>query len=110
MAVTSRSAPMPEAPLTKEEAGRSGNVPNIDAAFAPTHDEYARMRLVSMLRKHVILDMREDMRRDFYDRVQPQTAKTGKTAETWREIEKAMEPEASYRFYSSMRYNAQEMS
>ncbi len=94
---------MPEAPLA--------NVPNIDAAFAPTHDEFARMRLVSMLRKHVILDMREDMRRDFYEHVKPQTAaKTGTSPETWREIEKSMEPQPSYRFYSSMRYNAQEMS
>jgi SAM-dependent methyltransferase len=98
---------MPEAPLTKEEAAQ---LPNIDAVFTPTHDEYARMRLVSVLRKHVIVDMREDMRRDYEGRVKPKLAKANKAPQTWREIEKAMEREASYRFYSSVRYNAQEMS
>ena len=100
---------MPEAPLTKEERGV--HLPDIDAAFEPTQDEYNRMRLVSMLRKHVIVDMRNAMRDDYVGRVAPQVAKkTGQAPKTWREIEKAMEKEASYRFYSSIRYNAQEMS
>ncbi len=100
---------MPEAPLSKDEAGHG--VPSIDAVFTPTQDEYNRMRLVSMLRKHVMIDMRKDMRDDYEGRVAPKVAKkTGKAPQTWREIEKAMEAEASYRFYSSVRYNAQEMS
>lgn len=99
---------MPEAPLTRDDARSDAG---IDALFAPTHDEYARMRLVSVLRKHVILDMRDDMRADYETRVAPSiAARTGKAPDSWREIERAMEKEASYRFYSSIRYNAQEMS
>ncbi len=72
---------MPEAPLTKDEAGHG--LPNIDAAFTPTQDEYNRMRMVSMLRKHVMIDMRKDMRDDYEGRVAPQIAKkTGKPPQT----------------------------
>ena len=64
---------MPEAPLSKDEAGHG--VPSIDAVFTPTQDEYNRMRLVSMLRKHVMIDMRKDMRDDYEGRVAPKVAK-----------------------------------
>ena len=32
-------------------------VPNIEELFRPTHDERARQSLVSMLRKHAIIDL-----------------------------------------------------
>lgn len=82
---------------------------NIEQEFKPTHDERARQQFVSMLRKHAIIDMRQQLKRDFDSRVAPALERGGKPAQTWRDIQAAMETEPSYRFYSTLRYNAQEM-
>lgn len=84
-------------------------VPNIDELFTPTHDERARQSFVSMIRKLAIIDMRKAVQQDYEERVRPGLAAQGREPATWREIERAMETEASHRFYSSLRYNAQEM-
>ncbi len=83
--------------------------PNIEELVRPTHDERARQGFVSMLRKHAIIDLRQFMTNDYRDRIAPRMADRVKGPADWREIEGAMEREASYRFYSSIRYNAQEM-
>lgn len=83
--------------------------PNIDELFQPTHDERARQSFVSMIRKLAIIDMRRAVQEDYEERVRPALAAQGREPVTWREIERAMQTEASYRFYSALRYNAQEM-
>ena len=85
------------------------NTFNIEQCYQPTHDERARQQFVSMLRKHAIIDMRQEMRRDFDERVEPALKANNRTPQNWREVNAAMESQASYRFYSAMRYNAQEM-
>lgn len=82
---------------------------NIEALYRPTHDERARQRAVSVLRKHAIVDLREAMRADYETRVEPALASSGRQPGDWRAIEAAMQPRTAYRFYSSVRYNVQEM-
>jgi len=89
---------------------RRNSIRNIETAFQPTHDEWARQHFVSMLRKFAIVDMKAEMQADYEGRVRPSLAKQGKAPKDWREIERAMEKEPSYRFYSTIRYHAQEMS
>lgn len=84
-------------------------VPDIESAYRPTHDERARQGFVSMIRKHSIMDMREALHADYVGRVEPELTRKGTPPRDWRAIEKAMETQASFRFYSAVRYNAQEM-
>jgi SAM-dependent methyltransferase len=88
---------------------RHNAVRDIEDAFRPTHDEVARQGLVSALRKHAIVDMKAALQADYETRVQPRLADEGRIPKDWREIETAMETEPSYRFYSTIRYHAQEM-
>jgi ubiquinone/menaquinone biosynthesis C-methylase UbiE len=83
--------------------------PSIEALFQPDHDERARQRAVSMLRCHAIINMRRGMQADYEDRVKPALDGRGETPADWKEIDEIMQKEASYRFYSSTRYNVQEM-
>ncbi|MCP5327733.1 MAG: class I SAM-dependent methyltransferase [Sinobacteraceae bacterium] len=85
------------------------SLPNIEKLVRPNHDERARQGFVSMLRKHAIIDMRRALKDDYQTRVEPALASRGQRPTDWRGIEAAMQPEPSYRFYSSLRYNAQEM-
>jgi ubiquinone/menaquinone biosynthesis C-methylase UbiE len=82
---------------------------DIDAQFAPTHDERARQSFVSTIRKHAIIDMRRAMENDWFQRVEPGLKARGQAVDSWRDVQAAMETESLYRFYSSLRYNAQEM-
>ena len=83
---------------------------DIETLYRPTHDERARQQFVSTLRKHAIVDLRNTMKRDWESRVEPSLKARGEAPEDWRGIERAMEKEDSFRFYSAVRYNAQEMS
>jgi ubiquinone/menaquinone biosynthesis C-methylase UbiE len=85
-------------------------VTDIETLFRPTHDERARQQFVSTLRKHAIVDLRNMMKRDWEGRVEPALESRGEAPQEWRGIERAMEKEDSFRFYSAVRYNAQEMS
>ncbi|MGA0085620.1 MAG: class I SAM-dependent methyltransferase [Gammaproteobacteria bacterium] len=84
-------------------------VPNIEELFRPTHDERARQSLVSMLRKHAIIDLRAKVRSEYEDKVAPELSARGQTVKDWRDIESAMADDPVHRIYSSLRYNAQEM-
>jgi ubiquinone/menaquinone biosynthesis C-methylase UbiE len=90
-------------------ATQAKQVPDIERLFEPTHDERARQSFVSMLRKHAIVDMRQAVKRDYDTRIAPKLEADGAPPPDWRAIENAMEKEESHRFYSSIRYNAQEM-
>jgi SAM-dependent methyltransferase len=84
-------------------------VPDIERLVRCTHDERARQGFVSMLRKHAIIDLRRRMAEDYAANVQPGMASGVGAEPGWRDIESAMSQRASWRFYSSIRYNAQEM-
>jgi SAM-dependent methyltransferase len=96
--------------MADDAALRRNTVRNIEDAFRPTHDEVARQGLVSALRKHAIVDMKAALQADYENRVQPKLAAEGRAPKSWREIETAMETEPSFRFYSTVRYHAQEMA
>ena len=85
-------------------------VTDIETLYRPTHDERARQQFVSTLRKHAIVDLRNMMKRDWESRVEPGLQARGAAPADWRGIEQAMAKEESFRFYSAVRYNAQEMS
>jgi len=76
----------------------------------PTANEVARQRFVSALRKAVMVDLSGDMRRTYAEKVEPaiKAANGGKPVRS-QEIRAAMTDEPIYKFYSSLRYNAQEM-
>jgi len=86
-------------------------LPSIDAIPKATHDETTRQKYVAFLRKYVMVDLQTGMR-DIYDNaVEPAyTAKNGQAPEDAHAIRKAMRPVTYYRIWSSLRYNAQEMT
>lgn len=81
-------------------------VADIEQVTRPTHDEIARQRFCSTLRRHAIQDFAEALEEDYRTHVAPGMPAP---AQGWRDIHRAMKGEASYRFYSTLRYNAQEM-
>ena len=83
------------------------SIPDIEALAIATHDEVGRQRFASALRRHAIQDMAVALESDYRERVAP--ARSDENFVTARAIDAAMTREASYRFYSSVRYNAQEM-
>lgn len=82
---------------------------DIERQFKPTHDERARQSLISSLRKHAIVDLRGELQRRYQEDVLPKLEDAGAAPKDWREIEQAMLEDPIYRFYSTTRYNAQEM-
>ena len=83
---------------------------DIDSLVDPTHDELARQGFVSRLRKHIMKDVADDMR-DAYDvKVKPAfLCEYGREPNSGEEVRDAIEDNLTYRIWSSLRYNAQEM-
>jgi len=95
----------------EEKASGEAGLPAIDAIPVSTHDEVARQKYVSFLRKFVMADLAGDMREVYDSSVAPRVrSETGEDAKDAREVRKAMEQVNFYRTWSSMRYNAQEMT
>jgi SAM-dependent methyltransferase len=82
----------------------------IDSLIRQTHDEYARSRTIAVLHNHAMMNLRFDVR-DVYERsVAPVFEKIhGRPAKDGHEIAEAMQDNSFFRFYSAIRYNAQEM-
>ncbi|WEK01184.1 MAG: class I SAM-dependent methyltransferase [Candidatus Sphingomonas phytovorans] len=80
-------------------------VADIESVTQPTHDEIARQRFCSTLRRHAIQDFVGALESDYHNRVAPRLP----APNDWHDIDRAMKNEPSYRFYSTLRYNAQEM-
>lgn len=96
------------APLDNQTATDLRSIDNVPQA---THDETARQGYVSMLRKHIMADMAKDMRTSFDQSVQPGFKKAhGRAPKDGREVRRAMLTDPHFRFYSSLRYNAQELT
>lgn len=88
---------------------RNSAIPDIEALARPTLEERGRQRFCSALRRFAIQDMSERLRADFEERVKPAAVSAGIRFDDDESIDAAMRGEASYRFYSTLRYNAQEM-
>src|ERR1700679_3490106 len=83
---------------------------DIDTVAIPTENELARQKFVSTLRKAALVDIGGAMKRTYETGVEPAFEKAhGHKPVHARDIRDAMEDESIYRFYSSLRYNAQEM-
>ncbi len=81
-----------------------------DLKIQPTRDEQARQRFVSSMRSYVLHDLANGMRTVYEKKVEPNFVREhGREPEDGPEVHKALKNETMFRFYSSMRCNAQEM-
>ena len=97
--------------VTKPETGRTEAVSDIDALFNPTIDEIARQRFVSALRKHVLVDKAAEMKASFETTVKPAIQRTDAAfPRNHGEIRDAMLSDMTYRVFSALRLNAQQMT
>jgi SAM-dependent methyltransferase len=98
---------MPEAPLNPLDAA---DTPDLDALFAPTHDEIARTRYVMALLHHAMMNLRYQVWDEYKAAVEPQMLKAKKRPiKTGKDIFHAIKGNTFFRTYSSIRYHAQEM-
>ena len=88
----------------------TGTIDNIDAVARPTTNELARQKFISTLRKSVLVDIGGQMKETYESAVAPAFEKAhGRKPAHSREIRDVMGEENIYRFFSTLRYNAQEM-
>ena len=81
-----------------------------DLKFDKNRDEAAKQRFVMGLRGFVLNDMANGMRARYESAVRPAIEhETGKAPASGSEVHKAMKSDLYFKFYSSFRYNAQEM-
>ncbi len=81
-----------------------------DLRVTPTRDERTRQEFVASLRRHVLGDMATSMREGYERRVRPAFERaTGRAPGAGGEVHDAMQEDRYFRFYSAIRYNAQEM-
>lgn len=75
-----------------------------------TRDERSRQEFISSIRSHVLVDMATTMNRRFNEKVKPGfVSKNGREPIDGNEVHQAMKDDLYFKFYSSVRYNAQEM-
>lgn len=99
---------MLDAPLTPAEAHQ---LRDIDQLYRPTHDEFARQRFVSALRKHVLVDKADEMKAAYEREGRPLYARRhGHAPRNHLEIRKAMLKNPTFQVFSALRLNAQELS
>lgn len=83
------------------------SLPRIDQLALPSHDEAARQRFVSTLRKRVMVDMAQRLREDLEHGVAPQLPRGRLDS---RAIRQAMLQQPYFKAWSALRYAAQEMT
>ncbi|NQV80257.1 MAG: hypothetical protein HQ495_06860, partial [Alphaproteobacteria bacterium] len=77
---------------------------------APTPEEAARQTFMSSMRMYVLLDMANGMRTVYDTEVAPKFERKNKRApRDGTEVHRALKKDTFFKFYSSMRCNAQEM-
>jgi SAM-dependent methyltransferase len=83
---------------------------NHELGLPRTLDEAARHQFVSALRGFILQDMAEDLRTVYEKDVKPAEVRAkGKEPATSSEVHKAIRGHNTFKFYSAMRVNAQEM-
>jgi ubiquinone/menaquinone biosynthesis C-methylase UbiE len=81
-----------------------------DLKIQATRDERARQHFVSGMRSYILHGLADGLRTVYEKRVQPAfTREHGRDPQDGPEVHKALKPETIFKFYSSMRCNAQEM-
>jgi SAM-dependent methyltransferase len=86
------------------------NVQDIDSLLKPTHDEFARQRAIAVLHSHAMLNLRFDVRKTLETNAAPKFEREhGHAPRDGREIAEALKDDHFFKFYSTIRYNAQEM-
>lgn len=98
---------MLETPATP--VGHNSEIADIEALAAPTLDERNRQGFCSALRRHAIRTMVDGLEKDFRENVAPEARSRGAGLDDARAIAGAMADRISFRVYSSVRYNVQEM-
>lgn len=82
---------------------------DIDSFLQPTADEFSRQRALAVLSSHAMLNLRFDVRKTYERNIKPAFEQEhGRAPETGKEIADAIKDDLFYKFYSSIRYNAQE--
>lgn len=90
------------------EAGET--LPDIDSFMKPSHDEFSRQRAVAVLHSHAVLNLRFDVSKTYERNVKPRfEAENGRPPKDGHEIASAIKDDHFFKFYSTIRYNAQEM-
>ncbi len=78
--------------------------------LTPTRDEKSRQELISALRGYVLVDMAMNMNQRYESEVKPKYQQQhGEVPQSGPDVHKAMRGDDYFKFYSSIRYNAQEM-
>jgi len=80
-----------------------------DLFIKGSREQAARQDFVSSLRGFILNDVANAMRERYDSAVAPGLVSAGHAPETGPDVHTAMRDESLFRFYSSMRYNAQEM-
>lgn len=81
-----------------------------DLRVTPTRDERTRQEFVASLRRHVLGDMATSLREGYERRVLPAFERaSGRPPADGEEVHDAIQEDRYFRFYSAIRYNAQEM-
>jgi SAM-dependent methyltransferase len=76
----------------------------------PNRDELGRQHFVSGLRSFILNDMAAGMAQAYEKRARPAFEKdAGRAPQTGEDVHKALKPDNYFKFYSSLRCNAQEM-
>jgi len=99
---------MLDTPITPAEAHQ---LRDIDSLYSPTHDEIARQRFVSAVRKHVLVDKAAEMKAAYDREAKPAYKRRhGHAPKDHEQIRKAMLNDMTFKVFSSLRLNAQELS
>ncbi len=80
-----------------------------DLTILPTRDELSRQHFMSGMRHYVLHDVAGGMRAVYEQKVEPKLERQGIKPEDGPAVHKALKPETMFKFYSSLRCNAQEM-
>ena len=85
-------------------------IKNIDDCYNASHDEASRQGYVSLMRKFIMNDISKLMRQDYDKEVKPDFfSKETRFPSSGEEVRQSIEKTEIYKFWSSLRYNAQEM-
>jgi ubiquinone/menaquinone biosynthesis C-methylase UbiE len=81
-----------------------------DLSVSPSRDEKSRQEFVSSLRGYILVDMATSMNQRYDEKISPQFNKQhGRPPQDGTEVHQEMKNDLYFKFYSSIRYNAQEM-
>ena len=74
-----------------------------------TREQAAKQDFVSGLRAFVLNDMAQTMKSHYLHDLEPDLSQRQATPQSGRDVHQVMKSDSVFKFYSSMRYNAQEM-